>query len=325
MTFISTSLEQVHTWEDICFPVEAVQLTSLLPEGYELLASDRQTAIIGETRVGHKDIFALQSKEYSLIPNELIRSTIDDCLSDYSLDIRYTTQGEFSITIILPDKVSIGSEQLYKSIIINNSYNGKMPFTIQGTSIRLHDEKRVRISYYREICSNGLMGWVDDFMSMQDYLNWLAAGQPKKYKNSLQHQVTIENKQHQQKEELLQKRFSHKGLKIEWFKEFLINELQKFLNYPSSLTALVYQRLADCSFSKDTGLMITDTGIPKMLAKQAQDRLRKEEKLLGVKPNLWLVYNAVNYALFNSRSSLTINDRYRLDESALHYLTTQTI
>jgi hypothetical protein len=305
--------------------VEAVPLASLLPEGYELLASDRQLAITGETRAGHKDIFALQSKEYSLIPNQLIRSIVDECISGYSLDIRYTTQGEFSITIILPDQVSMGSEQLYKSLIINNSYNGKMPFTIQGTSIRMQKAKRVRISYYREICSNGLMGWVDDFMNMQDYLSWLAAGQPKKYKDSLQHQITIENEQHQQKENLLEKKFSHKGLKTEWLKELLTKELQNFLNQPSSLTTQVYNRLANNQVFENLGQIIEDTQLPKMLAKQALDRLRKEEKLLGVKPNLWLVYNAINYALFNSRSSLTINDRYKMDESALHHLSAQTM
>jgi hypothetical protein len=219
----------------------------------------------------------------------------------------------------------MGSEQLYKSLIINNSYNGKMPFTIQGTSIRMHKENRVRISYYREICSNGLMGWVDDFMSMQDYLSWLAAGQPKKYKDSLPHQVSIEQKPYLQKEELLQKRFSHKGLKSEWLKELLTKELQNFLNQPSSLTTQVYNRLANNQVSENLGQIIEDTQLPKMLTRQALDRLRKEEKLLGVKPNLWLVYNAINYALFNSRSSLTINDRYKMDESALHHLSMQTI
>ncbi|QHT71498.1 hypothetical protein GXP67_34980 [Rhodocytophaga rosea] len=324
MSFISTSLEQASSWEDICFPIEAVELSSLLPEGYQLLATDRQIAIIGDSHLGGKDIFALQSKEYSLIPNSLIRSVIDDCISGYSLNIRYTTQGEFSIAIILPEKVNMGSEQLYKSVIINNSYNGKTPFTIQGTSIGMYNEKRVRSSYYREICSNGLMGWVDDFISMQDYLNWLAAGQPKKSKDR-QQQVSKEIKEDIPKEELLQKRFSHKGLKNEWFKEYLAKELHNFLNYPKSLTAQVYNRLSSKPVSKEAESIITDIGVPRMLAKQAQDRLRREEKLLSVKPNLWLVYNAVNYALFNSRSSLTINDRYKLDESALHYLTTQTI
>jgi hypothetical protein len=325
MTFVSTDLEKVSGWDEICFPVQTVTLSSLLSEEYELLASDRQMAVVGETGIRHKSIFALQSKDYSLIPNQLIRSVIDECMQDYSLDIRYTTQGEFSITIILPDRVNMGSEQLYKSLIINNSYNGKTPFTIQGTSIRMRTEKSVRVSYYRKLCSNGLMGWVDDFMNMEDYLNWLAAGQPKKYTDSVQHRTTIEEKEFTDKDKLLQKRVSHKGLKTEWFREYLTKELQNFLNQPSSLTAQVYKRLEDKPVSENIGQIIEDTQLPKMLARQAMDRLRKEEKILGVKPNLWLLYNAINYALFNSRSSLTINDRYKLDESTLHQLSTQTI
>ena len=33
---------------------------------------------------------------------------------------------------------------------------------------------------------------------------------------------------------------------------------------------------------------------------------------------MWLAYNAVNYALFNIKTSLSINDRFKLDESAFH-------
>jgi hypothetical protein len=40
---------------------------------------------------------------------------------------------------------------------------------------------------------------------------------------------------------------------------------------------------------------------------------------------LWLVYNAINYSLLNSRSSLTITDRYEWDEKALHHLAALTV
>ena len=50
----------------------------------------------------------------------------------------------------------------------------------------------------------------------------------------------------------------------------------------------------------------------------ALERLAHEETLLGAEANLWLAYNAANYALFNSKSSLAINDRYRQDELLFH-------
>jgi hypothetical protein len=57
--------------------------------------------------------------------------------------------------------------------------------------------------------------------------------------------------------------------------------------------------------------------------KQARERLRLEERLLNSPPSCWLLYNAVNYALFTARSSLTLNDRYRLDERVFHHLAAQ--
>ena len=67
----STTLERSSQWEEICFPVSAVQLSTLLPKEYILLANDRRMAIVGETEKGRKHIYALQSEEYSLIPNSL--------------------------------------------------------------------------------------------------------------------------------------------------------------------------------------------------------------------------------------------------------------
>jgi hypothetical protein len=68
-----------------------------------------------------------------------------------------------------------------------------------------------------------------------------------------------------------------------------------------------------------------EIGLPKMLAREAEARLRQEEKELKTDRNMWLLYNAINYALFNSRTSLNINDRYLMDEKALHHLTTLTV
>ncbi len=44
--------------------------------------------------------------------------------------------------------------------------------------------------------------------------------------------------------------------------------------------------------------------------------------MLNTPASYWLLYNAVNYALFTGRSSLTLNDRYRLDERVFHHLAT---
>ncbi len=80
--------------------------------------------------------------------------------------------------------------------------------------------------------------------------------------------------------------------------------------------------MAEVAAPQDRKKLMQDVGLPAMLARTALERLEKEERELETPANLWLAYNAVNFALFNSRSSLTINDRYRTDETAFHHLAT---
>jgi hypothetical protein len=320
MTFVSTSLERASKWDQICFPVRTLQLADLLPSGYELLATDRQTAVVGESDPNRFQVFALQGKDYSLIPNQVLRQVVDRCIGDYTLDIHYSDRGEFSITIILPEQVTVGEERLYKSLIINNSYSGKTPFTIQGATLQGQPESKSRVSFYRRICSNGLTGWADDFTSLEDYFGWLRAGKPRKGPAAVQARPS-----RQQEDLLLHKKVSHKRLDMEWFEQYLSCIIGRFLEQKSSVTAQLYARLSQVSPAQQVPGLIAEVGLPKQLAKQALERLRKEEKLLRSEPTLWLVYNAINYSLLNSRSSLTINDRYEWDEKALHHLASLTV
>lgn len=89
-----------------------------------------------------------------------------------------------------------------------------------------------------------------------------------------------------------------------------------------TLTVGVYKELAQRPTPENLATVITESGLPKMLARNAMDRLAEEMRLLETPANLWLAYNAVNHALFNSRSSLSISDRFRLDEAAFHQLAT---
>lgn len=128
----SIKLDRAHTWDALCFPVEAVSLETLLPTGYRVVPTDRKRAIVGELPDGTKNIFALQSGEYSLIKNELLREAAELYLPEHTIDASFTPQGEFSINLILPDEINISSgsakskveDRLYKSMIINNSYSG---------------------------------------------------------------------------------------------------------------------------------------------------------------------------------------------------------
>ncbi|MBA9079131.1 hypothetical protein ACFSC6_07970 [Rufibacter sediminis] len=321
MSTQSTNLDKATSWDNICFPVKEEKLQSLLPDNYNLLPSDRQRAIVGTMPDGTQHIFALQSDEYTLIPNQLLRSVVDSVAKDYTVDARYSTRGDFSINVILPDSLKVGNERIYKNLIINNSYTGKSPFNIQGSSIESTNEEKVKVSYYRQICSNGLMGWADEFMSFEEYFSWLANGQPKKYLDALKEKVEHVNIERIRKEErILAETFHHKGLNLEIFREHLTKILRNFIAQKDSVTGTVYNKLVGVAMPTDADIqkVITEAGLPKKLAALAVERLRFEEKELETEANLWLVYNAANFALFNGKSALTINERFKADQKAFN-------
>ena len=69
---------------------------------------------------------------------------INSVAKDYTIDARFTRKGDFGINIVLPDCLKVGNERIYKSLIIINSYTGKSPFNIQGSSIESTKEDKVR-------------------------------------------------------------------------------------------------------------------------------------------------------------------------------------
>ncbi|MBC3538956.1 hypothetical protein ACFSC6_10460 [Rufibacter sediminis] len=323
MTTQSAPLERSTSWEQLCFPVREEKLQVLLPESYRLLPSDRQRAIVGAMPDGTQHVFALQSDEYTLIPNALLREVVNSVAPEYLLDARFTPLGDFGINIVLPDSLNVGPERIYKNLIITNSYTGKSPFTIQGSSIESTNEEKVKVSYYRQICANGLMGWADEFMGYEEYFHWLANGQPKKYRDALQENeehVTIERIR--KEERILAETFLHKGLNLTFFKEHLAQILENFTAQRHSVTGTIYQRLVEVPVptEADVQKVILQAGLPKKLASLAGERLRFEEKELQAEANLWLLYNAANYALFNGKSALSINERFKADQKAFHHI-----
>lgn len=335
----SAILDRASQWDKICFPVESVPVASFLPEGYSLRASDRARAIVGSMEDDTKHIFAFQSNDYSLIPNSLLREVAESCLPNHRLDARYNDRGEFNLNLILPDEINITSgtaskqveDRLFKSIILNNSYSGKTPFSLQGTAMKEHrvteSGQRMRVSYYREICTNGLMGWADDFMSMDEYLTWLLNGKPTKHKRveKVKDAEVVEYSNtsvEREVETLVKRKFHHIGLDLELFKKQLCQIFRTFSTQAHGLavapTVSVFQKLAATPTPEQLATVLAETGLPKALARAAMERMAYEQQELGSEANLWLAYNAVNYSLFNTQTSLSINDRFRIDETAFH-------
>jgi len=317
MTYISAQPYLSNSWDDICYPVNPVWLADILPD-YEIMATDRQQLIVGQAQGGKKTIFGIQSADYAIIPNVLIREVVDKLFDDYTLQIKYTTTGEFSINIILPHQMSIGGEQLQRSMILTNSYNGKTPFSIQGQTMTtmLDNNSMPGSSMYRAVCENGLMGWADSFIELPTYQQWLKGSSKEKNKPFKRAPFS----KNQSKKDPATKKVHHSRLSPELFQQQLYELLVGQSQQQATLTATIYEHFQQGVVNRAGENMLKTLPIPVQLAKQAYERLRFEQRLLGVDPSYWLMYNAVNYALFNARSSLTLNDRFKLDEKVFHQL-----
>ena len=320
MTYISSQPELSQQWEDICYPIQSLWLSDLLPD-HDIIATDRQQLVVGQPAGGRKTLFGVQSADYTIIPNESIREVIDELIPEYELLIKHTNTGEFSISIILPASLPVGDEVLQRSLTIANSYNGKTPFSIQGQSLMalLDPSTHLGSSVYRNVCQNGLLGWADPFPDLANYQSWLgqwARGQHK--------MPAIKTQLAPVRTKRLApdiRKIHHSALTISRFKEHLRELVLDHLTNQSTLTATVYDHFQQNATSTAVNEnLLKKLPVPAQLIKQARERLRLEERMLNVPASYWLLYNAVNYALFTGRSSLTLNDRYRLDERVFHHL-----
>jgi len=294
-------------------------LADLLP-GYDIIATDRQQLIVGHIPGGRKTLFGIQSADYTVVPNAAIKEVIDELVPEYQLVVKHTVTGEFSICIVLPHTVQIGDETIHRSLTLTNSYNGKTPFSIQGQSLAtlLDPATRLGSSLYRNLCQNGLMGWADPFSGLGEYQTWLEQNTGGRKKNQPPKSNMPPERTRQTRSEI--RNIHHSALTIEVFQEHLRDLISEHLSTKHTLTVKVYDHFQKTAPAAVDTALLKELPIPTQLAKQALDRLRLEERMLEAKLSYWLLYNAVNYALFTARSSLTFNDRYRLDERVFHQL-----
>ena len=165
-----------------------------------------------------------------------------------------------------------------------------------------------------------MMGWADEFVSLDQYLDWLVTGQtPEKAKVKglewvYESAETLRAYQHI---------FTHRGINLNQFRAFLVNFLRDFLRYAQdcpSPTQDVFTVMQDTAVTdrQEAAQLVRKVGVSQKLVDAAMERMATEECVLGSGPNAWLLYNGVNHALFNGNSGLTLPARYALDEKAFH-------
>jgi hypothetical protein len=224
----------------------------------------------------------------------------------------------------MPDALVIGktgNDTIRKQLTFTNSYNGKTPFTIQGHEMRGIKSAVMRVSYYRQICSNGMMGWADEFISLDDYLRWLTNGMPANVKVK-----RFEERFEQKEEEQFFRIFSHKGINLDKFQQFLVGLVINFSQIKKeSSTSQVYNLMTDLQLTdlEEATEIVRKVGIPKKLIVAALERMELEQGMLQSPSNVWLLYNAVNHSLFNQSTSMSVQDRFYADERVFHGLLTE--
>ena len=343
------NLLTTENWDQIAYPVQLQAFETLLG-GYTSVASDRQQFIVGYPPDQLRPVvFGLQGNKYSLFENRLIRQVAARVLGQYDLKASYSQQGDFSLTLSLPTQrfdvlsptrkghqPATTPDTLEKALIITNSYTGKSPFTIQGKvlstsrSVTINEiAPRMRVSHYRLVCNNGLMGWADEFFSLDEYADWLAAGQPTRLTNVQEtktffepaHTETTEHVERTTETVLPFSRIRHSGFTEANFETTLTGLMQEFIGAQDSLSRQLYTRLAEHAIRPHrAATYLKSVKMPRKLVQQALDRMQVETHLLGVKPNLWLLYNGLNHSLFQQPTSLSINQRYDLDGRLFHAL-----
>lgn len=327
-------LLQGGTWNDIVFPIETVPLSKMLSSNYTIFDSGRSTALVGTWPDGETGIFALQSAKYSLMPNKIFQQAATTVLGpDHSALIRYTRKGEFQINLVLPEVISFQQDNqkdlLQRQITILNSYTGKSQIHLQATELKRVLSQRVRISYFRQICTNGLMAWADEFFTLDEYFDFLATGEKsadrrwnatRNLDQYTQGQTSFEEYEEKEMTNLLRKSFSHRGLDETFFYEFLCEFLTSVVNMSKdrdSLTLSVFDAMSQKPVQDNEQAMklLIDASLPQKLAKAAIERMEAEALQLETAPNAWLLYNGANHALFNQQSSIPLDGRYSMDKT----------
>jgi hypothetical protein len=140
---------QKATLDEILFPVQSMSPQDLFG-GYEF-GGQMSTAIYAPTQ--HK-LLHLGGSNYKLISNEELISPIYDKLKEVVGETGFEVQcwneddRRFSARFILKEKViKIADNDMVNAMIeVQNSYDGSL-------------KQSIGLSYYRQICSNGMMGW----------------------------------------------------------------------------------------------------------------------------------------------------------------------
>ena len=189
--------------------------------------------------------------------------------SGFTVQCKNEDDRRFSAQFVLTDKVIQVAEKdaLNAMIEVQNSYDGSLQHSIS-------------LSYYRQVCTNGMMAWKKDTQVTQrhdkDFL--LNLSEILKRLNTLDVQLQAFRK-------LTERTVTSKEM------EQIMDKLKEFKNHDA---------------------------FPKKIIQEVPLKVHQEAEALNTAPNAWLLYNGFNYFLnHDERIGLGMDSIERIDRNVL--------
>lgn len=299
------------------FPVSLVNVGEVT--GFNVVNTERSQIVVGEFD-DTKNILGIHSGRYSLISNEMLINTIEKVLmkfpATFEISVEQFRMMQFQIQVkFMEVQHSIGNQRdnINCSFVMKNGYDGKQKFGLHGVAMR--EKSKVKQAYYlstyRQICTNGLHGWVDESVSFEQYIDLLRQGKKVKHQEVSFDQETLS-------QEELKYSHKHSGIDVVKFAQELENSIEALANLyqkaveGASNTIKAYNEMAGFTpksstiqfletIQKKAGLNV----LPKNLLEPSLNIIAREQEKLNVdSPNAWLIYNGVNRALSDSVKSI---------------------
>ncbi|WKN46410.1 DUF932 domain-containing protein [Tunicatimonas pelagia] len=265
-----TTLQYHSSLDEICFPVDKRPVADLFPD-YDF--ADDLTHAVYRTDETATKILQLCPDSYELIPNEKLLAPLVEGLDHrfgsegYEALIRSYDDRRFYLSFTIKEEYSIAKkDKLRPRIEIRNSYDGSMRQTVS-------------LSFYRLICSNGMMGMSEVIAS------------------STKHRTGAQLPDY----ELVFDELEDISYRVERFKRMTDRRVTP--DELEEITEIIRKR--------------KQLKYPAILVDQAPIIAEKEAAQLGVPLNSWLVYNGFNHALYHSRGKLLPDERERIDRNVL--------
>lgn len=256
---------------EINFPVVKVETKELFPDTN---FADNMTHSIYSP--DHNKVLSNCSGNYSLVENDQLIEPIVELAQSVLGEVQITAKSydnrRFYVDIVGDRKLYevTKNDKICPLISIKNSYDGTVK---QGYSL----------SYYRQICSNGMKGFAKEY--------------------------STESKHSKDKDILadlhkLERDLMNVKSKLDEFKRMADRQMT-----PDELDTLLEDFKTSHSIQ-----------YPKRLLETVPEIIGKEQEILKTPLNAWLVYNGFNNALMHAETKMLPEDKEKIDRRVLNHI-----